>query len=615
MGFGGIISFLSILAAVYGDFINLGCDPGWTDLGNGYCYQVVASKAVSRKNANYDCGTTFSALVTVSNVGEMTALNKLVAGYQSDGFWTSLTDLRFDGTLASSGTWTWDGQQALDNSTISWETYPTSNPKDTCGAINIQAKMTNWQCTRKMGFICELDQTQDTGCPFGWMITDNSCYYFSNYTDPTQILNWNDAKQWCASKQFPAGAAKLVTLDNANDGQYILGEMPVVGATDRFFWTGLTKQANGWGWFNQDTYLSQYVNWASEPDHVNNNEDCAILKTDGKFSDQDCNKPFNYICYKESKSVHTEYYMGCGGWTRANNKCYMFYDGPASTYTGARSICMQLGGDLMKINTMDDRYWLEQQMIMNGHNNMYYTGLNDIANEGDYRWADGTAYNISMVNWNQEPNSWGGNEDCAAILPNYNWNDEDCTLSFQYICEYPNLNQGNCPQGWMQRDDNYECYYFASGNDTRNWFEAQTQCYSMTVDINQPAKLIAINDQEEMQWIQKVLPSIPLSPGRAQFWTGLNDRNVEGVWTYPDKADNPPNNIVINWHGEPADPDGTKDCTWLGFGGRYLTINCNSKIGFICSKYAQGFGSGVGFIRPSVTLLFSLLTSFLFLRR
>lgn len=50
----------------------------------------------------------------------------------------------------------------------------------------------------------------------------------------------------------------------------------------------------------------------------------------------------------------------------------------------------------------------------------------------------------------------------------------------------------------MQRDDNYECYYFASPNDTRNWFEAQTHCYSMTVDINQPAKLIAINDQEEM---------------------------------------------------------------------------------------------------------------------
>ena len=49
---------------------------------------------------------------------------------------------------------------------------------------------------------------------------------------------------------------------------------------------------------------------------------------------------------------------------------------------------------------------------------------------------------IMCRNWNQEPNAWGGNEDCAAILPDYTWNDEDCTLSFQYICEYPNLNQG-----------------------------------------------------------------------------------------------------------------------------------------------------------------------------
>lgn len=65
----------SFSAAVYGDYINLGCDPGWTDLGNGYCYQVVTSKTVSRKNANYDCGTTFSSLVTVNNAGEMVRAN------------------------------------------------------------------------------------------------------------------------------------------------------------------------------------------------------------------------------------------------------------------------------------------------------------------------------------------------------------------------------------------------------------------------------------------------------------------------------------------------------------------------------------------------------------
>lgn len=70
--------FCFFSAAVHGDYINLGCDPGWTDLGNGYCYQPVTSKAVSRKNANYDCGTTFSSLVTVNNAGEMVRGNKLI---------------------------------------------------------------------------------------------------------------------------------------------------------------------------------------------------------------------------------------------------------------------------------------------------------------------------------------------------------------------------------------------------------------------------------------------------------------------------------------------------------------------------------------------------------
>ncbi|XP_048745108.1 macrophage mannose receptor 1-like [Ostrea edulis] len=579
--------------------------------------KVVTTKMVSRKNANFDCGTTFSKLVQVNSAADMTALKQLVSGYTTDGFWTSLTDLRFDGTLTSSGMWTWDGYQPLNNLTINWEQYPTNNPKDTCGAINVQAKMTNWQCTRKMGFICELDQTQDTGCPYGWMITDNSCYYFSNFSDPTQLLTWDQARQWCANKNFPAGNAQLVTLDNANDGTYVLGEMPVVGSTDRYFWTGLTKSPQGWKWFNNDVYLQQYVNWAKEPDHLNKNEDCAILKTDGTFSDQDCNKRFNYICSKESKSVHTEYYMGCGGWVRANKKCYQFYDKPSSTYSQARSICMSLGGDLMKIDSMDDRYWLEQQMIMNGHNRLYFTGLNDQANEGNYRWADNTPYNVSMVNWNQEPNQWNGNEDCATINPDYIWNDSDCTLSFQYICEYPNLNQGDCPPGWMQRSDNYECYYFSAFNDTRNWFEAKTQCYSMTTDVNQPAKLLAVNDQEEMQWLQGILPNITTAATlRGQFWTGLNDRNVEGTWTYPYKTDNPPNNIVINWRGEPLDPKGTKDCTWLGFGGRYFTINCNAKLGFICSKYAQGVSvGGAEFLRPSLTVFVSLLASVLLVLR
>ena len=54
-------------------------------------------------------------------------------------------------------------------------------------------------------------------------------------------------------------------------------------------------------WYDHAFWLD-WRNWAQEPDNVNNNENCAILKIDGAFSDQDCNKQFNYICFKESKT-------------------------------------------------------------------------------------------------------------------------------------------------------------------------------------------------------------------------------------------------------------------------------------------------------------------------
>lgn len=72
------IYFCFFLVVVYGDYINLGCDLGWIDLGNGYCYQLVMLKVVFRKNVNYDCGMIFSSFVIVNNVGEMVRVNKLI---------------------------------------------------------------------------------------------------------------------------------------------------------------------------------------------------------------------------------------------------------------------------------------------------------------------------------------------------------------------------------------------------------------------------------------------------------------------------------------------------------------------------------------------------------
>ena len=51
----------------------------------------------------------------------------------------------------------------------------------------------------------------------------------------------------------------------------------------------------------------------------------------------------------------TDYFMGCSGWQRAGHKCYTFYDRPRSNWQAARSQCQQLGADLLRVDSLDER--------------------------------------------------------------------------------------------------------------------------------------------------------------------------------------------------------------------------------------------------------------------
>ncbi|HIF07143.1 MAG TPA: lectin, partial [Gemmatimonadetes bacterium] len=63
-------------------------------------------------------------------------------------------------------------------------------------------------------------------------------------------------------------------------------------------------------------------------------------------------------------------------------------------------------------------------------------GFNDRSSEGTWVWSDGSS--VSYTNWHSsEPNDSGG-EDCGQMNryhPTETWNDEPCSVSFNYICE------------------------------------------------------------------------------------------------------------------------------------------------------------------------------------
>lgn len=50
--------------------------------------------------------------------------------------------------------------------------------------------------------------------------------------------------------------------------------------------------------------------WAAfEPDNKNNAENCIALRSDGKFSDVQCDEPRPYICHRPHTNIDVN---GCG---------------------------------------------------------------------------------------------------------------------------------------------------------------------------------------------------------------------------------------------------------------------------------------------------------------
>ncbi|KAG9259786.1 CD209 antigen-like protein E [Astyanax mexicanus] len=105
-------------------------------------------------------------------------------------------------------------------------------------------------------------------------------------------------------------------------------------------------------------------------------------------------------------------------------------------WSGSRDECKQKGADLVIINSRGEQEFINKTFL----STEAWLGLTDTANEGDFRWVDGSSVTIQFW-WTGEPNNWDGNEDCAitgfrhsksAILT---WADYPCGTSIYGLCE------------------------------------------------------------------------------------------------------------------------------------------------------------------------------------
>ena len=101
----------------------------------------------------------------------------------------------------------------------------------------------------------------------------------------------------------------------------------------------------------------------------------------------------------------------------------------------ARTACEDLGGSLLMLETAAENTAVNRD-IAAVFKKPFWLDLDDLKREGAWTWKNGVSLNYS--GWDKtQPDSHGGNEDCAAANwgGRQRWHDVPCIARFPFVCE------------------------------------------------------------------------------------------------------------------------------------------------------------------------------------
>ncbi|XP_077115483.1 mannose-binding protein A-like [Ranitomeya variabilis] len=101
-------------------------------------------------------------------------------------------------------------------------------------------------------------------------------------------------------------------------------------------------------------------------------------------------------------------------------------------YEESKALCLKAGGLVATPKNAEENKAVSE--IVQYYNLSAYLGITDIQTEGTFRYSDGKS--ITYTNWKAgEPNQ-RGEEDCAEMWVNGEWNDGKCNQKRLNICEF-----------------------------------------------------------------------------------------------------------------------------------------------------------------------------------
>ncbi|XP_072174350.1 macrophage mannose receptor 1-like [Diadema setosum] len=399
-------------------------------------------------------------------------------------------------------------------------------------------------------------------CPHGWSLLGDSCYqlFIDTKTYHEAVLACQNKDGDLAMDKTPAVHNLLASLTSAAGVAAYIGLSDLAGENS-FFWADGSHLEDSQEQWDTD-----------EPNNLGN-EDCVVLRGNGRWNDLRCSNTRAYICERDNDIP-----LKCDesdGWYTADSKCFKYYSSQKN-WDDAASYCRRIGGDLASINSDP-----EQEMVANTATAAGVTlwiGLTDKEGNaaGNYGWSDGESY--SYVQWatNQPDNSFytlGG--DCGEITSNSDgkWSTAACTSTRAFMCERP---EGSCPNGWHLFRG--YCYQYNT-NQPSTWSKAKFTCEAQGTYL-----LTDFSAAENNYIVERMSDFSGITVD--SVWLGLSDTEIDDSLQWVESS----SLGYTNWGSSgSALRTGVDDCAYITTAesdGTWSTGDCDDSRAYICKVVA-----------------------------
>ncbi|XP_035678932.1 uncharacterized protein LOC118417473 [Branchiostoma floridae] len=575
--------------------INLACPTGYS-LHGSFCYKAF-DELKTNNGARQVCSEDSGRLAIIKDNITNTFLARLIS---QDNYYIGLNDLNVEGQFR------WEDGTVYNNDTdfSNWSPgEPDNSGNQDCVKLSGDGLWGDKDCTIKRKFICQINLApkkwrEDSRCGEGYPAPNGNpaecnpsgvrpccsphnwcglnadhcdCEGCVDYRSPGHLSDWvkhgSRYYKFLQSTFVPYTEARA--LCEAEDAKIAMPKDQaahdfIVQYRNQFYnninlWIGLNDiNVEGDFVWEDGTPLGSLSRWfPRQPNNGNGLQHCAVLTPEtnpypNQWRDDDCSYTRAAICER-----------GCPtNYTQLNDSCFKAFEDP-KTFSESREACAALGGVLaMPKDRVTNN--LLTNLMQPGIN--YWFGLTYHDTEGQWRWEDGSVYDIDtdFGNWSlNEPNNMGGQEHCAHFTKRHSWNDRRCHRAHSYICQI----QPGCPTDYTQLNDS--C--FKAFEDLKTFSNSREAC----------AALGGVLAMSKDRVTNDFLASL-MQPG-LDYWLGLMYHDAEGQWRWEDGSVYDLDTDFRNWNpGEPNNMGGLEHCAYLTTKYTWNDYRCHNNFNYIC---------------------------------